>query len=196
MPERREETHWEQPTRRLEPVSRQDRMPLRVHLARLETDRRDHRHRRDYQGALRISPEFAAYLERGLDAALVEIRLPATRWHESPYLVRRLAAHFDPALVRACVQLRQLRAEVHEWESSGEADRLDEDEFTAQHQRIDSAEADLAATLRRPDGRPSTRDWLDMLDRRLLRFVSEQVYDGWRRTRRYRDTDQPQRAAV
>jgi hypothetical protein len=186
----------EQANRRLEPVSRLDRMPTRVHLARMETDRRDHQHRRDYMGALRFSPEFAAYLEAGLDAALVEIRLPVTRWHESPYLVRRLAAHFDPVLVAACVQLRHLRAEVHEWEASGEADRLDEDDFAEQHERIEVAERQLAATLRRPDGRPSTRDWLDTQDRRILRFVREQFYEGWRRTRRYCDTDQPQPKAA
>jgi hypothetical protein len=186
----------EQTSRRLEPVSRKDRMPTRVHLARMETDRRDHQHRRDYMGALRFSPEFAQYLERGLDIALVEVRLPATRWHESPYLVRRLAAHFDPALVRACVQLRQLRAEVHEWEASGEADRLESADFDAQHARIAAAEVAIAASLRRPDGRPGSWDWLDTQDRRMLRFVREQFYEGWRRTRRYRDADQPQPKAA
>jgi hypothetical protein len=170
-------------------------MPTRIHLARLETDRRDHKHRRDYMGALRFSPEFTAYLENGLDAALVEVRLPATRWHESPYLVRRLAAHFDPALVRACVQLRQLRAEVHEWEASGEADRLEPADFNAQHAMIAKAERQLAASLRRPDGRPSSRDWLDTQDRKLLRYVRGTFYEGGRRARRYRHTDRPQRAA-
>jgi hypothetical protein len=160
----------------IRPITLLDLIPMQIHSGTPARGPSDPRTARDRLGALMFSPGFLRYMNTSLLAAgTLDDRdnVDPTQWWRSSYLVGRLEAHFDPLLVQACGQLRALRAAVIKWEDE-EWDGKDERALARFHERLEREQSRLAAQFRNHTGhtgRPRQREWLEVQERALVRFV-------------------------